>query len=259
MNTLIHSLDTNNMKNTQVYKNAYRLSQKLRHQIDQLKKKVKDDDMQSSPTETMIAYDDEWKVKSLPKLSIDSSVTITMHNDEKSSSLYFATAFDSAVDLVMNKPLPSIYHNKIKHTTIIHVKKRYCGIRSFLTRSFQIHDIVVSRTVLDYSSAYFVKLFASKDKLTGVDKAVLKITLTSSNTNNRLFIIPNTPFTFYHINTLTKLQKSQDLTQFALVTDIQVQSALFTWLNYYHLQLPSMDLVTHVLREGLKIYIVYTQ
>lgn len=49
------------MKNKQVYKNVYRLSQKLRHQIDQLKQKVKDDDMQSSPTETMIAYDDEWK------------------------------------------------------------------------------------------------------------------------------------------------------------------------------------------------------
>ncbi|GAA5817375.1 hypothetical protein MFLAVUS_010919 [Mucor flavus] len=257
MNTLIQSLDKNNMKNKQVYKNVYRLSQKLRHQIDQLKEKVKDDDMQSSPTETMIAYDDEWKVKSLPKLSIDSSVTITMHNDEKSSSLYFATAYDSAVDLVMNKPLPSIYHNKIKHTTIIH---RYCGIRSFLTRSFQIHDIVVSRTILaSYSSAFFVKLFASRDKLTGVDKAVLKITLTSSTTNNRLFIIPNTPFTFHHKNTLTKSQKSHDLTQLALVTDIQVQSALFTWLNYYHLQLPSMDLVTHVLREGLKIYIVYTQ
>lgn len=102
-----------------------------------------------------------------------------------------------------------------------------------------------------------MKLFASRDKLKGVDKAVLKITLTSSITNNRLFIIPNTPFTFHHMNTLTKSQKSHDLTQLALVTDIQVQSALFTWLNYYRLQLPSMGLVTHVLREGLKIYIVY--
>lgn len=131
-----------------------------------------------------------------------------------------------------------------------------------MTRSYQIHDIVVSRTILFYSSAYFVKLFASKDKLTGVDKAVLKITLTSSNTTTttttNLFIIPDTPFTFHHLNTLTKLQKSQDLIQLSLVTDIQVQSALFSWLNYYQLQLPSIECISHILREGLKIYIVYT-
>ncbi|KAI9329653.1 hypothetical protein BD770DRAFT_477926 [Pilaira anomala] len=256
MDTLIQSLDKNNMKNKQAYKTVYYLSQKIRHQIEQLKSKI---DIESR---TFISNndddDDQWKVKSLPKLSIDSSVTITMHNDKKSSSVYLQTAFDSAVDLAINKPLPSIHHNKIKHTPIIHVKKKYCGLKGrFLTRSYQIHDIVVSRTILPYSSAYFVKLFASKDKLTGVDKAVLKITLTSSNTTN-LFIIPDTPFTFHHLNTLTKLQKSQDLIQLSLVTDIQVQSALFSWLNYYQLQLPSIECISHVLREDLKIYIVYT-
>lgn len=104
-----------------------------------------------------------------------------------------------------------------------------------------------------------MKLFTCKDKLTGQDKCVLKVTLTTSHTNN-LYIIPYFQFTFYHINTvIAKAQKTKDIILLCQVTDIEIQSALFTWLNYYDQQLPSMELVTHVLREGLKIYIVYNK
>jgi hypothetical protein len=120
-------------------------------------------------------------------------------------------------------------------------------------------DIEISSRSI--SSPYFVKLFASRDRSKGGEKkAVLRITLTASNNNSsaNLYIIPYYEFTFYHVNILmTKAQKLLDILHLSSVSDQQIQSALFVWLNYYHRQLPAIQHVTHIFREGLKIYIVY--
>lgn len=56
---------------------------------------------------------------------------------------------------------------------------------------------------------------------------------------------------------MTKSQKLTDRTLLQNTTDNQIQSALFIWLNYYHHQLPSLEDITHILRQELVIYIVY--
>lgn len=56
---------------------------------------------------------------------------------------------------------------------------------------------------------------------------------------------------------MTKSQKLIDRQLLQSTADNQIQSALFIWLNYYHHQLPSLDNITHILRQELVIYIVY--
>lgn len=126
-----------------------------------------------------------------------------------------------------------------------------------LKRTYHLDNIVVTRSKFSY---YFVKLFASYDKETGEKKAVLKLSLTLSKSANssNLFIIPYFNFTFYHhLQSMTKQQKLLDASMLADIPDTQIQSALSIWLNYYHYQLPSIQNVSHILRQGLGIYIVY--
>lgn len=102
-----------------------------------------------------------------------------------------------------------------------------------------------------------MKLYVCKDKSTGQIKQLLKISLTS-HCRKDLYVIPHYSFTFHHAHTiLDKGQKARDSLLLCEVTDREIQSALFTWLSYQ--QLPSTDSVTHVLREGLKIYVVYNK
>lgn len=117
MNNLIQLLDKHSMSNKQTYIKTILLSQRIQCMINQLKCQNE----ATSPTETVIAFEDQLKGNG------DSQ------NDKKplpvSPSIYMTSAFDSAIDInsdpVRNKPLPSIHHSKIKHTTIIHVKKVY--------------------------------------------------------------------------------------------------------------------------------------
>lgn len=56
---------------------------------------------------------------------------------------------------------------------------------------------------------------------------------------------------------MTKQQKMLDASMLTDISDTQIQSALSIWLHYYHHQLPSLHHVSHILRQGLGIYIVY--
>ncbi|KAG2197241.1 hypothetical protein INT47_003616 [Mucor saturninus] len=222
------------MSNKQTYIKTILLSQRLKYMVSQLKCQQQEEEA-TSPTETVVAFGQEEKDKPLPS----------------PPSLYMMS-FDSAIDIgpVRNKPLPAITHS------IIHVKRKYNGVKGLLTRSFQIHDILVSRNY-SLATSCFVKLFVCKDKNTGQIKQVLKVSMTSHHRHD-LYVIPQCTFTFHHAHTmLSKAQKARDSLLLCEVTDREIQSALFTWLTYQ--QLPSTDLVTHVLREGLKIYVVYNK
>jgi hypothetical protein len=100
-------------------------------------------------------------------------------------------------------------------------------IKGFLTRTYQLDDIVIW-TRKRAMSSYFIKLYASKQKSTGEKKAVFRVTLTLNNHSN-LYIIPYYEFTFYHIHTaITKEQKQLDMAMLLpIIGDQQIQSALF--------------------------------
>ncbi|GAN08018.1 hypothetical protein MAM1_0186c07524 [Mucor ambiguus] len=153
-----------------------------------------DQDIQS-PTETIIAYYDDNhgtydRDKTLPSIlpkhtsvskkplpplyiytSFDSAVELPTLPNHTSKSLPPIASSDASPPISPSSPLtpPSPPTKKNRIPTIQHVQKRYNGFLGFLTRTYILHTIVVSRTLL---SPY---LYAARDLLSGEKKAVLKL------------------------------------------------------------------------------------
>lgn len=180
--------------------------------------------------------------------------------------LYIYTSFDSAVELPtlpntqkslppitsspllsfsilpspLSPPSPSTPPSPIKNDrlpTIQHVQKRYNGFLGFLTRTYILHTIVVSRTLL---TPY---LYASRDMITGERKAVLKLIVMCSHQHGFQITFP--PYK-KHQHTNNKYSINDKLLVFHLVQ----------WIKYQPL-LPLLVHAKNIFREGHKLYIVY--
>ncbi|KAG0168799.1 hypothetical protein DFQ28_008075 [Apophysomyces sp. BC1034] len=102
---------------------------------------------------------------------------------------------------------------------VIHVQKRINGLRGFLTRTYQLHDILMSRTLISP-----LGLFTATDG-TGQPKAVLKVLITAAQDSRH--------FTFYwkRQNPSAKRNRAYDVAKFALVPDDLVKTELATWVR----------------------------
>ncbi|KAL9538280.1 hypothetical protein MBANPS3_011049 [Mucor bainieri] len=219
-----------------------------------------DQDIQS-PTETIIAYYDDNhgacdRDKALPSILPKH----TSVSKKPLPPLYIYTSFDSAVELPtlpnhtskslppiasppvspsspLTPPSPSTKKNRLP--TIQHVQKRYNGLLGFLTRTYILHTIVVSRTLL---SPY---LYAARDLLSGEKKAVLKLIVMSSHQHG--FHIAFPPY---------KQQHSRNNDTLYAINDRLLVFHLVQWIKYQPL-LPLLVHAKQIYRDGHKLYIVY--
>ncbi|KAG2224271.1 hypothetical protein INT45_000302 [Circinella minor] len=153
---------------------------------------------------------------------------------------------------------------------ITHVQKKINGLKGFLTRTYQLsNNLVVSRAHITP-----LRLFTATEILTGKPKAVLKIVITAhhdygfsfywpsspSITNNNSSTTLTTPAQPSPTSTvLTKPNRSQDVAKFGLMPDSLVLDALDSWIQQQGGVLPPLYQATHILREGIKIYVVYNR
>ncbi|KAI8076634.1 uncharacterized protein B0P05DRAFT_545265, partial [Gilbertella persicaria] len=182
-----------------------------------------------SPTETFISYYDdrnqhdtkevfyycqeELLIDDYSRRSSDATAVeeiIDKSLPERRSQLYAFKHYDSAVEIAPPKTQTCATPNKSKLPTSIsyqqtisnylkplpeprtfclssikHVKKKYLGIRGFFTRSYHLDNIVVSKTLVS------PHLYASRDKLTGEKRAVLKLIVTYKYENDNAQINKN--------------------------------------------------------------------
>ncbi|KAK4519010.1 Fe(2+) transporter [Mucor velutinosus] len=179
--------------------------------------------------------------------------------------LYIYTSFDSAVELPtlpnhVSRSFPPIASShasppispsspraspspptkKNQLPTIQHVQKRYNGFLGFLTRTYILHTIVVSRTLL---SPY---LYAARDLLSGEKKAVLKLIVMSSHQHG--FHITFPPY--------KQQQHSRNNDTLYAINDRLLVFHLVQWIKYQPL-IPLLVHAKHIYRDGHKLYIVY--
>ncbi|KAI9250978.1 hypothetical protein BDA99DRAFT_541620 [Phascolomyces articulosus] len=167
-------------------------------------------------------------------------------------------------------PLPPLPPSR-ELPPIIHVQKKINGLRGFLTRTYQLSDnLVMSRAHITP-----LRLFTATEILTGKPKAVLKIVITSHHDHGFSFYWPSSPAIGHHGSTTTtsltsnnnnnnnalmiKPNRSQDMAKFSLVPDHLVQDALDSWIQQQGGCLPPLYQATHILRESIKIYVVYNR
>lgn len=230
-----------------------------------------DQDIQS-PTETIIAYyDDNHGAYDRGNVSLHGvwAVVLTLPHSDKAlppitpvskkplPPLYIYTSFDSAVELptlpdhtskslppIASPPIspcsPSPPAKKNRLPTIQHVQKRYNGFLGFLTRTYILHTIVVSRTLL---SPY---LYAARDLLSGEKKAVLKLIVMSSHQQG--FHIAFPPY--------KQQQQQRRNSSYYAINDRLLVLHLAQWIKYQPL-LPLLVHAKHIFRDGHKLYIVY--
>ena len=139
-----------------------------------------------------------------------------------------------------------------------------------MTRTYQLsNNLVVSRAHITP-----LRLFTATEILTGKPKAVLKIVITAHHDHGFSFYWPSSR-SIANSNSsttlatsaqsspastgLTKRNRSQDAAKFALVPDSLVQDALDSWIQQQGGVLPPLCQATHILRESIKIYVVYNR
>ncbi|KAI8141731.1 hypothetical protein BJV82DRAFT_714581 [Fennellomyces sp. T-0311] len=134
---------------------------------------------------------------------------------------------------------------------ITHVQKRINGLRGFLTRTYQLsNDLVMSRAHITP-----LRLFTATELLTGQPKAVLKIVITAHHDYGFSFYWPSSPIE----SSSNKPNRANDIAKFAVVPDSLVQDALDSWIGQQGGVLPPLHQATHILRESIKIYVVYNR
>lgn len=187
--------------------------------------------------------------KPLPPLyiytSFDSAVELpTLPNHTSSKSLPPIASSHAGPPISPSSPLtpPSPPTKKNRLPTIQHVQKRYNGFLGFLTRTYILHTIVVSRTLL---SPY---LYAARDLLSGEKKAVLKLIVMSSHQHG--FHITFPPY-----KQQQQQQHRNNDTRYA-INDRLLVFHLVQWIKYQPL-LPLLVHAKHIYRDGHKLYIVY--
>ncbi|CEP18234.1 hypothetical protein [Parasitella parasitica] len=252
---LIDVLDAKDMKNKDHYKRAILLSQRIQFKIKKLNddrtsynklvavNTVKDDvgdnqDNLLSPTETIIAYYDDNHCT-----GFDSAVELsTFEYTKKSlppitSPMACSPCSLSPPGFTLTPPPPPPTPSKENRLpTIQHVQKRYNGFLGFLTRTYTLHTIVVSRTLL---SPY---LYASRDMITGERKAVLKLLVMCSHQHEFQITFP--PYS------------SHPQTNNYTINDASLVLYLMQWIKYQPL-LPLLVHAKQIFRDGHKLYVVY--
>ncbi|KAI9495617.1 hypothetical protein BDB00DRAFT_207042 [Zychaea mexicana] len=144
---------------------------------------------------------------------------------------------------------------------ITHVQKKINGLRGFLTRTYQLsNDLVMSRAHITP-----LRLFTATEVMTGKPKAVLKIVITGHHDYGFSFYWPSSSSSSSSSNSsgttvaTMKPNRAHDVARFALVPDALVQDALDGWIQQQGGVLPPLYQATHILRESIKIYVVYNR
>ncbi|KAI8337495.1 hypothetical protein BC941DRAFT_470383 [Chlamydoabsidia padenii] len=145
---------------------------------------------------------------------------------------------------------------------VIHCQRKINGLLGFLTRTYQINEIVSSRILISS-----LGLFNAMDTSTGHQKAVLKVTMTSSDIKDRqqqgdtldMDMLARFGFTFY-----ASVRRSPNVKRphredphCLVVSDRLVSDALDYWIQHQRDGLPVLTNATHILKESAKIYVVY--
>jgi hypothetical protein len=139
-----------------------------------------------------------------------------------------------------SSPLPTPNKRRSRPLPIIQdVSKKYYGIRGLFTRTYQLEDIIVTRTLV---SPY---LFAGKGRHTNDRKAILKLILVVMNDYQFTFAFPHN----HHAPPRPPPYPAE-------IADSVIQQQLATWISYQPL-LPLLVHAIHIYRVGIKLYIVY--
>ncbi|KAI7881337.1 hypothetical protein K492DRAFT_194455 [Lichtheimia hyalospora FSU 10163] len=142
---------------------------------------------------------------------------------------------------------------------IKHVQKRINGFRGFLTRTYQLSGSIVMSRALTTP----LRLFTATELITGEPKAILRVILTAP-LHDVTLSDSDAPygFSFYWPGgpkqPAIKPNRAFDMEQFGNVPDHLVQEALERWLTRQGI-FPPLHQATHILRENIKIYIVYNR
>ncbi|KAI9320876.1 hypothetical protein BX666DRAFT_2024486 [Dichotomocladium elegans] len=189
-----------------------------------------------------------------PKKQMDVPITPPESPSQQTMQVHFKSSSPLTPSLPPLPPKPPL-------TRIVHVHKRINGLRGFLTRTYQLSsDIVMSRALTTH-----LRLFTATQMLTGEPKAILKLVLTAfheNDINQPDLKVEQRGFSFYWPGgprqPPVKPNRTYDAIQFASLPDSQVQEALDKWIERQAV-LPPLRLASHILREGLKIYVVYNR
>ncbi|KAI8074755.1 hypothetical protein BC940DRAFT_363691 [Gongronella butleri] len=200
--------------------------------------------------------------------SYDSSSTLSsiIDNHVQDSSFLFVTPPHSPQQpqhqsQTHHQQQQSTIENPLPLPPLIHVQKKINGLRGLLTRTYQLNEIIYSKTMINA-----FRLFNAVDSSTGHAKAVLRVVMTSQlktpirdpqgcaldQTMLKMF-----GFTFYVSLKLSPHAKrpQNDDPRCLVVSDHIVTDALYYWTQ--HQSLPLLHHATHLLRESVKVYVVY--
>ncbi|CAO3613259.1 unnamed protein product [Cunninghamella blakesleeana] len=156
---------------------------------------------------------------------------------------------------------------------INHVQKRVNGLRGLLTRTYQLNEIISSKTLISP-----FKLYNGMDTTTREPKAILRITMITKDEINHQEVedhhlkylnkemLDLFGFTFNSNgknkkpskSKRTSLRKSKHhLSHSFMVSNKIVADALSYWIDHQKDPLPALNHATHILRESVKLYVVY--
>ncbi|KAI8099985.1 uncharacterized protein BX664DRAFT_382444 [Halteromyces radiatus] len=147
---------------------------------------------------------------------------------------------------------------------IIHVQKKINGLLGFLTRTYQLNEIISSRTLIST-----LGLFNAMDSTTGHAKAVLKVTMTSTqikpiDEQNNDDTLDNDMLSLFGFTFFASVKRSPNVKRpnredpdCLVVSDHIVADALDYWIQHQTDQLPRLTSASHILRESVKVYVVY--
>ncbi|ORX53922.1 hypothetical protein DM01DRAFT_1383343 [Hesseltinella vesiculosa] len=152
-----------------------------------------------------------------------------------------------------------LLENPLPLAPVIHVQKKINGLRGLITRTYQLNEIISSRTTISD-----LGLFNAVDSTTGKAKAVLRVVMTSQlkNTKSPVANLDRTMLQMFGFTFYVSLKRSphvkrppQDDPRCLVVSDHIVTDALYYWTQ--HQSLPLLHHATHILRESVKVYVIY--
>ncbi|KAI9304974.1 hypothetical protein BJ944DRAFT_249441 [Cunninghamella echinulata] len=226
-----------------------------------------------------------------PSSTITSSsinLSIITNNNKHLPSPTYSKTVDASFLLMTPPASPNIHSpspsnasssfyndNPLPLPPIMHVQKKVNGLRGLLTRTYQLNEIISSKTLISP-----FQLYNGMDTITREAKAVLRVIMTTKidskqEEHDKSFdqeMINLFGFTFCS-NGKKKHSKPrrsslgrhhpshhhqyQQDAQCVVVSDHIVSDALSYWIDHQKDPLPALNHATHILRESVKLYVVY--
>ncbi|CAO3642729.1 unnamed protein product [Cunninghamella echinulata] len=226
-----------------------------------------------------------------PSSTITSSsinLSIITNNNKHLPSPTFSKTVDASFLLMTPPASPNIHSpspsnasssfyndNPLPLAPIMHVQKKVNGLRGLLTRTYQLNEIISSKTLISP-----FQLYNGMDTITREAKAVLRVMMTTKvdpkqEEHDKAFdqeMIHLFGFTFcsngkkkhskprrsslgrHHPSHHNQYQQDA---QCVVVSDHIVSDALSYWIDHQKDPLPALNHATHILRESVKLYVVY--